>query len=443
MRRFPTIAFAAATAAVLVVAGILGYLEYSGRAVPLDETKVRPIPDRNRGVDAISAMTKGRPDGQFVASRTIKRNGKELSRQEVQQYLVERALNELLMKLPTLEAEARDAAIKEFVADWRQRGLSASQAIGPFLRDGKDFALRDGYALTGNRLQLAPTLRLALIDAALDFEGNVAVMLEVLRAPKSMGEVEFAVRNLEERYPGVYRKEALAALEKTLAGAKPDDFDAHQRYFFGAIQHFQAAELLPVAERMVVQGSPSLAAPYAQALAAFPVEVRRPALTRLFADPNAVEYLVAEPRGANDLDYSDPEVGAQVVQLFATRLNAQQRSNFLQGFNGSPRLASGANFYQPSTQQAALESPKIAQALPDLQGRKAVLAQLAPHADTPELQGELTAAQRDVTAEIAWRETAARSDRVAVDPLDVPIGDGVGRAVIKGKRIESLELAPQ
>jgi hypothetical protein len=143
----------------------------------------------------------------------------------------------------------------------------------------------------------------------------------------------------------------------------------------------------------------------------------------------------------NDFDYSDPEVGAQVVQLFATRLDAGRRSNFLQAMNGSPRLANGANFFQPTAKLA--ESPKIAAALPDLQGRKAVLAQLAPHVDTPELQRDLATAKRDVSGEIAWRETAARSDDTSQEAVDVPIGDGVGRAVIKGKRIETLELTPQ
>ena len=97
-------------------------------------------------------------------------------------------LEEAFASMPSMEKNARDAAVEVLTAKLRAAGPAGLEAIRHFLASGRDVRFRDGYSFSGSRMSTAPTLRAALIESLREWPGSTAILLELLRSKGSLWE---------------------------------------------------------------------------------------------------------------------------------------------------------------------------------------------------------------------------------------------------------------
>jgi hypothetical protein len=350
-------------------------------------------------------------------------------------------IEQALRTLATTPPNGQDAALRKLIAELRAAGPRGLQAVADFLRSGRDAPVRNAYGTSGNRVTSPSTLRVALLDALANWEGSAAVMLEFLRSPASGWEVVLAIRNLELQFPSTYRAESIAALKSALARPPDANFgDGGESHVFAAVARLGAKDLLPQAEALAV--STSNVPRYVEALADFPAETRAEALRRVLSRPELTEEITAAPQTVNHWLFQEPQVAAFIGGVFRARLAPEQRIAMLDGLDSTaPILPAEQRLF--SNPQDAREGDRAANAaaLREAQARKAFIAELATDpSQSSEVQAAAKDAQRRITEEIAARQTAARAE---VNPLvEVDFAQGGGKAQIKGRRIEQIELQP-
>ena len=349
----------------------------------------------------------------------------------------------LVTALPALEPEQRDEATRQLIRKLREQGTNGLQAVAEFLRSGRDVPFRDGYRMEGLRIVEAPSLRIALLDALQDWEGSTAVLLDFLKSPAPIWELVLAARNLELQFPGTYRDPAIASLKASLSRRELPPFGAGgEAHLFATAAHFKAVEILPELERVTAQTRGPNLPRHIQLLNTLPPETRAPALDRLFTHPEIADEIELAPQTLNQWPYGDPRVQAYVAGVFANRLNVQQRVAMLDGFDAAtPVLSSDESLFTSKQNARERDQAAAKDAIAEAQARKAFLTSLAKTPDQPaEVQEAIKDAQKRITEDLAMRQTAERSESQPL--VEVPIGLGDGKAQIKGRRIEQIELKP-
>jgi hypothetical protein len=265
------------------------------------------------------------------------------------------------------------------------------------------------------------------------------VLLEFLRSRASGWEIVLAIRNLELEFPSAYRAESIAAL--TLALAQPAEATfgtGGESYVFATLARLGASELLPQAERLAV--TTSNVPRYVEMLSQFPPETRGPALARVFSRPEPAVEIEAAPQIVNQWSFAEPQTRAFMHEVFRARLVQEQRVALLDGLDARPPILPVEQSLF-ATAQHAREADRAANAaaLGEAQARKTFLAEVVADGTQPE---EVRAAAKDaqsrITADLAARQTVAPME---ANPLvEIDFAQGTGKAQIKGRRIEQIDL---
>jgi len=307
-------------------------------------------------------------------------------------------LHELVGKVKGLDQTKRQAAIDNFVKQLRAAGPEGMQVLREYFRAGQDVKFQGGYSMVNGKVVQSPSLRAALLNSLEDWTGPEAVELtrEILRTTPRMSEASLAINQLEKKAPGVYRQEAIQTLQQ-LAAAPPDKdglggFTGTTPLFEG-IKQFKATELLPAAEAFVTK-NPGFLPQFAASVEALPADVRSAAYQRLFANEAVTKSLTANPWALQSLNYSEPVVAQKVTQVFAANTDKKFRENFLQNLVNVQSFAYGMG-------QVGVAADASANRTSQLQGRLAVLEQIAPLLTTPVLQERLQDARTDIQKAIA------------------------------------------
>ncbi len=311
--------------------------------------------------------------------------------------------------------------------------------MAEFLRSGKDVPIREEYGLTGNAVTAPSTLRVALLDALANWEGSASVLLDFLKSPASAWETTLAIRDLELQYPSTYRAEAVAALKATLTVPLDADFGkGGEVHVFAAAARLNAREVLPALEEVAV--GTSNVPRYVELLRKMPAETRSPALQSVLARREVTEEIEAAPQTLQWWSFADPQVRGFIGGVLRNRLVPDERVAALDALEATgPVLLSEESIF--SNKQNAREGDRAAAAaaIREAEARKAFLAEIAnDKSQPPEVQSAAKDAQRRITADLAARQTAERAE--ANPLLEVDFAQGGGRAQIKGRRIEAIEL---
>ena len=335
--------------------------------------------------------------------------------------------HEALASLGELDAKKRQAAVNQLVNQLRAAGPEGLQAVRDFFRAGQDVKFKDGYAIMNGRMTQMPSLRVAMLDALGEWPGTEATELsrEVLRSTPRMFEAAIAIRQLEAKSPGTYRAEAIQTLQQLANEPQGKDgmFDGGNT-LFDAMGYFKAPELIPAAEKLV-QKNGWAAFQYVQALEKFSPDVRGPAIERLFAQPEVVKQLTANPWALQGMNYSDRAVSQNVAQIFETGMDRKVRENFLQNFAGSHGSFVAASSFDPSAAKGAVVQPMPeATRVAQLQAKLTFLDQIAPQCNTAVLQERLQDARDDVKKAIAQPSPSPGLTRGGVGTLQ--LGGGLG-----------------
>jgi hypothetical protein len=346
-------------------------------------------------------------------------------------------LEEAFAAKPSTEIEARDAAVEVLTAQLRAAGSAGLEAIKNFLATGRDVRFWDGYGLSGSKLKSAPTLRIALIEALREWPGSTAVSLEILRSKSSVWESALAIRNLEKQNPGTYRHEAIEALKRRIPDpASWNSTPGGEAILFEVTSHLRAEELFPELHAMTA-AQPIFHAPgYTRMLSDFPDEIRASAIERLLAEPKVAETLLANPSITNQFSFVDERMRTFTANAFAHRWNASQKLNVLQGLDPTPPSSLNSFFVDPRDPEYARADARREKR--EASARKVLLREIEPSTDTPELQQELKRVKQAVALRMALLEADRRHE---ADPAsEVEFASGEGKAMIKGRRIENIEL---
>ena len=350
-------------------------------------------------------------------------------------------LEDAVTRFPSMPEAERDEAARVLIRHLRAFGPAGLEQVRRFLASGRDVKFRETYGLGKNRLPVAPSLRIALLDALAEWDGAAAALIEFLRSRSSITETVVATRSLERHFPGTYRAEAVDALAHSLA-ARGGGKLTHDEFslVLSAAQHFKAVEVLPTVESLVVQEANVRVAPYVQLLARLPEETREAALEP-FLETSAVRTALesdqfAIPRGLGDLSFASESVRTRVMDLLRGGSSAR-RLQFLNALEPEPAPLVQETFYQ-SSKQPRDPAADYASTAAEMRGRKEFLAAIEPNLNTPEEKKALGAARQRITEALAVAATAVRHD--TADPVEVPFAQGAGNAVIKGRRVESLDL---
>lgn len=350
-----------------------------------------------------------------------------------------KTLEDLSALLPGMTAPDRDKAINDFVQQLRQRGPDGLNEVATFLRSGRDVKLRDGYRMDGDRMTEAPTMRMALLESLRDWEGSTAVLLDFLKTPASILELTFVARGLELQYPGSYRGAVISALQARLSDKDlPELSDEDAASLFATARHFQATELLSALERISVQNAPD----YVQWISTLPEEARGPAMKSFLTQPELADKIAEAPQTLNYWSFADSDARAFVAEVFAKKLNVDQRLAMLNHLDPvGPTPNSSERAFTTAQNQRDLDRAASTAATREIQSRKELLKQLATLPDQSEdVQGAIHEAQRRITDELAFQGGVRRAEQ---NPArEVPIGNGEGKATIKGRRVERFQVPP-
>jgi hypothetical protein len=348
-------------------------------------------------------------------------------------------LDAALRSLPSMLMHERDAFVARLISELRAAGPRGLRAVAEFLQSGRDVPLRDEYALVGNRVVAPSTLRVALLDALAGWEGSAAVLLEFLRSRASGWEIVLAIRNLELEFPSAYRAESIAALKSALAQPAEATFGTGgESHVFATVARLAASELLPQAEHLAV--ATSNVPRYVEMLSQFPAETRVPALASVFSRPEPAAEIEAAPQTVNQWSFAEPQTRAFIRGVFRSGLVLEQRVALLDGLDTRPPILPVEQSLF-ATAQHAREADRAANAaaLAEAQARKAFLAEIVADGTQPaEVRAAAKDAQNRITADLAGRQTAARTEANRL--VEIDFAQGTGKAQIKGRRIEQIEL---
>jgi autotransporter-associated beta strand protein len=234
------------------------------------------------------------------------------------------------------------------------------------------------------------SLRLALLNTLGDWPASegLALAREILGKTSRMAEATIAISQMEKSAPGVYRAEAIQAIQAVQqraanAGAK-DPWESGGTGIFDVMRQMKSTELLPVAESAVGK-NPWAAQQFIAALDALPAEVRAPALQRLFENEAVKKNMTGNAWMMQSLNYAEPVIAQNVAQIFATNTDKRFRENFLQGI----------------AQPMSFTSDGTADRVAKLQARAAFVEAIAPQCNTPVLQERLQDAREALQKAIA------------------------------------------
>ena len=346
-------------------------------------------------------------------------------------------LEEAFAALPSMEQSARDSEVDALIAKLRAAGPAGLNAVRQFLAGAKDVPFRNGFSFSNGQLAKAPSLRMALIDALRGWSGSTGALLEVLKSNATVFEMTLAIRGLEMQFPGTYRNEAIESLKRRI-----DDPNAWnsgrlgEEYFFDVARYFQGEEILPQVHAMVVKEPLFRAPEYVRMLDGFSPEARGVALDRLFAEPKFTEMFIANPHMTNQFSYVDDRMRAFTVHAFTQVWQAPQKLKALEYIAGVPPDHLSDFFIKPG--ESVWTRSQSESDLREASARKMLLAELEPAADTPELQEALKKGRAAVTSEIGRQMNDRRHENDP--PADVEFASGEGKATIKGRRIENIEI---
>jgi hypothetical protein len=276
---------------------------------------------------------------------------------------------------------------------------------------------------------------MALFEGLREWPGSAAVMLEVLKSPASVAETALAIRNLEKQFPGTYRAEAIEALKRRLTPGSPVNFGyGGESFMLEVAQHYRAAELIPQLETWMRDQPELRAEHYQRTISVFPDDARGPAMDRFLADPKV--QAAFDANAFNQFSYTDPRVRNFAARVFVEQWSAEQRANALRSFGPAPAVHLNTFFTDPHDPE--FDRANNARSLVEARARKELLSQIAPAADAPEVQSGIKKALQSVTFEISLRDVDRRH---ASDPAqEVEFGSGEGKAIIKGRSIQELQL---
>ncbi len=312
-------------------------------------------------------------------------------------------MHEMLASLPNLKPELRQAAVNDLIAKLRQMGPAGLQTVRDYLQVGQDVKLQ-GYAMVNGKMTMAPSLRVAFLNALGEWPSPDAAELtrDVLRSTTHLTEAAVAIRQLEAKSPGVYRTEAIQALLRAAASSDPKSpgIDGGTT-IFEALRYFKAPELIAAAEKYTQNGW--AAAQFAQALGELPANFREPAMKRLFANPDVVKQLGTNSYGLQSLNYADRVVTQNVAQMFASSMDRNARENFLVSFRNTSQTYGRIGMFELNAGQnsVAFKQPDAGEQKARLQSRLAFLDQIAPQCTTAVLQERLQDAREGLKAAIA------------------------------------------
>ncbi len=138
--------------------------------------------------------------------------------------------------------------IKRLLQELQKQGTTALPAIRDFLHSKEDV---DFDNISGSELLDHHTLRQALFDTLRQIGGNeaVAVSLEQLRETQAPAEIALLARNLEEGAPGVYRAEALWAVNNALQLWSGPQEQVEVRPLFELLRDLGGAEAVAALEQ--------------------------------------------------------------------------------------------------------------------------------------------------------------------------------------------------
>lgn len=311
--------------------------------------------------------------------------------------------HEAIGKLKDMDPNRRQAAIDSLVKQLRGMGPEGLQVLRDYFRAGQDVKFPNGgYAIVDGRVVQTGSLRASLLNSLRDWPGNEAIDLarDVLKTTAQLPEASAVIAILEKQAPGVYRSEAIQAIQQL--ADKPAEKDVWAlnsgAVIFEAMQRYKATELLPAAEAFVNR-NPMTATQFIASLDALPADVRTPAMQRLFANEATRNSLASNPWSLQQLNYSEPVVAQNVAQIFAGNTDKRFRENFLQTFGNTQTVTYSGAGLEMSGGSAA--NDPVADRITRLQGRLSFLDQIAPQITTPVLQERLQDARAELQKAIA------------------------------------------
>jgi hypothetical protein len=380
----------------------------------------------------------------LLASDGVSTRGELRTREAVQSAKVaapsktpSQLLEEAFAAMSAMEIAVRAVEGDALIVKLRAAGPAGLDAVRKFLASGRDVRFRDGYAFSGSRMVQAPTMRSALIESLREWPGSTAVLLELLRSKGSVWESALVIRNLEKQNPGTYRHEAIHALRERIADpSRWDSTPATEAIVFEVARHFQAEELLPQIHALTTAQPVFHVPSYVQMLNGFSDNVRSAAIDRLLAEPKVTEALLGHPYLMNQFSFVDERMRAFAGNAFTQVWNGSQKLNGLQGFDATP--PSGTNTFFGDPRDSNWSGANVERDLKETRARKVLLMEIEPAADTPELQQALKKARQAVISEIGKLEMDRRYD--ASQPAEIEFASGAGKATIKGRQIENIEI---
>ena len=293
---------------------------------------------------------------------------------------------EAMGKLRDLDTASMGGIIKTLSQQLRASGPEGTQALRDYFRAGQDVTFRNGYVVVDGKM--VHSLRTALLDSLGDWPASVAneIALETLRSSSGRADASIAIRLLEKNAPGVYRAEAIQAVQQ-LAGkpSKKGDWLTND-VIFDTMRSFKAVELLPVAEAALGNyGWDTMR--FITSLDALPDDMRAGALRRLFANETVTKYLPMSSLGIQSLNYAEPIIAENMARVFAESTDKKSREGFVWAI-GEPG-------------HEIMRSASAADRVAKWQARAAFLESIAPLCDTAVLQERLQAAREALQRAIA------------------------------------------
>ena len=307
--------------------------------------------------------------------------------------VLERLLNELETSNPNKPgALSESQRILGRLMQLQDFGEEGSQAIHEFFKSQEDIVMGQGSNFNNGRLSRFPTLRTAMLEMLYDMENpsSQEASLDILRNTTSGMEAMLAARNLEKFAPGMYRAEALSAVEDILSRlqASPKDTKgggkksaAYQAAELEIVGYYHATEMIPEMEAFVRQ-EPGLTRNWMNTLLQFPVEEQVDSIERLIKDPNVSKSVAGNSYALSQLDFHDDDARKLVRDIFTDNMTKQQKEQLVNqlGNAGNSWTIGGQTSRYMRPDQARPSVSSSAQKA-RIEGTLLLLAELEPQLD--------------------------------------------------------------
>lgn len=312
---------------------------------------------------------------------------------------------------PSDDCAYQDDGTLFFIYGLRSTGAAGLGVIRDILRTSKDVGGGGWNIYAGGGLVMPPTRRLSLLEVLRKWPGPGAAEIdrEVLAQTSSLYEALFAIRNLAERHetPDDARDVAIPGYRAVLERHVPDPTDDRELLCsYDVLRYYDAAELIPAIEHQLAGTKPGSGSyfEYWDALGTLsPSPDRDAAYARMLARPDIQDAVAKSYKELSDRDFGFAAYRTFLVKSFAEKWNIEQRQAFLTALvppesdappvDDDSRPASPHN-YSSMFDGSAKARPELATdaSAPAIQGKLAVLSDLAPYLTAPALQ---PLAQRD------------------------------------------------